>query len=82
MDRTEAYGLLMGTMNDVRDQATGGMADPSELSVSKSVLGQDGRLYLIEVLVTRQPDGQVRLDGKASDHNPHNFQLVEESFFA
>ena len=69
-------------MNQVAESVRSQDDWAANLPSSAKVAGDSGSLYLIEVSASLEADGRVRIDGKASDHNPHKFELVEESFYA
>lgn len=68
-------------MNEFRDEVVSSGAAQAHSKVSKDLLGRSGQLYAIEVEAVPQSDGRILLKGWASDHNPHDFQRIDESFF-
>ena len=80
MDRGESYELLIQVMNELRNQVASSAAAQVHAVISRDIQGRSGRLYAIEAEAVSQSDGRILIRGWASEHNPHEFQRIEESF--
>ena len=80
MNRVEAYELLLISMNEYRDLLALDEESRNLSMMTRETTGEAGHLYVIDVSGERQEDGHVCIKGRVSDSNPHNFELIEESF--
>ncbi len=76
----EAYELLVTAMNEYRDLLEFDEVAKTPSMMSRVTTGEAGHLYAIDVSAERQDDGHILIKGRVSDSNPHNFELIEESF--